>query len=103
MKLNNIIVIEAYFFYFLGFLSTGDKTAVGNYGMKDQVEALRWVQKHIKSFGGNPDKVTIAGYSAGSSSTILHMLSPMSRGEFYHILFTEIQYLIRVIGPPAEF
>lgn len=48
--------------------------------MKDQVEALRWVKKNIAQFGGDPDNVTIMGYSAGGASVQLHMLSPMSRG-----------------------
>ncbi|XP_053620308.1 juvenile hormone esterase isoform X2 [Plodia interpunctella] len=67
----------------LGFLSTGDALAPGNNGMKDQVVALRWVQKNIRAFGGNPDLVTIAGCSAGSISVMLHMVSPMSKGLFH--------------------
>ncbi|XP_075216335.1 esterase E4-like [Lycorma delicatula] len=70
----------------LGFLSTGDKLAVGNYGLKDQVLALRWVQKNIKHFGGDPNQVTITGYSAGSTSVYLHMVSPMSRGLFHRAI-----------------
>lgn len=64
----------------LGFFSTGDEYAPGNNGMKDQVEALRWVQKNIQAFGGDPNKVTIAGESAGAASVALHLSSPMSRG-----------------------
>ncbi|XP_075216882.1 esterase E4-like isoform X2 [Lycorma delicatula] len=70
----------------LGFLTTGDKYAGGNNGFKDQVESLRWIQKHIRSFGGNPDQVTITGYSAGSNSGFLHMVSPMSRGLFHKVI-----------------
>lgn len=65
----------------LGFMSTGTKEAPGNNGMKDQVMALRWVQTHIQSFGGNPNSVTLLGYSAGGMSVTLHMVSPMSMGE----------------------
>lgn len=64
----------------LGYFSTGDSFAPGNYGMKDQVEALRWVQKNIAAFGGDPSSVTISGESAGGASIGLHLLSPMSRG-----------------------
>lgn len=42
----------------LGFLGTGDGSAQGNYGMKDMVEALRWVRQNIHAFGGNPNEVT---------------------------------------------
>ncbi|KAJ8959087.1 hypothetical protein NQ318_022344 [Aromia moschata] len=65
------------------FLSTGDKEAPGNLGMKDQVVLLKWVKKNIAAFGGDPDNVTIMGYSAGGWSVILHMVSPMSRGLFH--------------------
>ena len=51
----------------LGFLSTGDAHAPGNAGLLDQVEALRWVQKYVRCFGGDPGNVTIAGESAGRS------------------------------------
>ncbi|XP_069689979.1 juvenile hormone esterase-like [Periplaneta americana] len=66
-----------------GFLSTGDDAAPGNYAMKDQLEALRWVQKNIAAFGGDPNKVTIMGESAGSMSVHFHILSPASRGLFH--------------------
>ncbi|XP_002000246.2 juvenile hormone esterase [Drosophila mojavensis] len=67
----------------LGFLATGSADAPGNAGLKDQVLALRWIQKHIHLFGGDPGSVTLLGYSAGSLSIGLHMLSPMSRGLFH--------------------
>nr|AHJ81335.1 carboxylesterase [Locusta migratoria] len=67
----------------LGFLSTGDSILPGNNGFKDQVLALRWVQQNIASFGGDPHNVTLSGYSAGSTSVYLHMLSPMSKGLFH--------------------
>lgn len=69
-----------------GFLSTGDEHAPGNYGMKDQVEALKWVQKNIRAFGGDPNKVTIAGHNAGAASVILHMVSPMSKNLFHRAI-----------------
>lgn len=66
--------------FFLGFLSTEDDILPGNYGMKDQVLALEWVKSNIEKFGGDPNKVTIFGESAGSVSVGLHLLSPMSKG-----------------------
>ncbi|KAF0293576.1 Esterase FE4 [Amphibalanus amphitrite] len=66
----------------LGFLTTGDAAAPGNYGLLDQVLALEWVQANIAAFGGDPDQVTIFGESAGGASIGLHVLSPRSRGLF---------------------
>lgn len=51
-------------------------------GLKDQVLALKWVQKNIEKFGGDPKKVTIFGQSAGAVSAMLHQISPASKGLF---------------------
>ncbi|XP_061382778.1 esterase FE4-like [Danaus plexippus] len=69
-----------------GFLCLGTKDVPGNAGMKDQVALLRWVRKNIAGFGGNPNDVTIAGYSAGSSSVDLLMLSKMAEGLFHKVI-----------------
>ncbi|KAI7815090.1 carboxylesterase, partial [Rhyzopertha dominica] len=67
----------------LGFLSTEDEVVPGNMGMKDQVFALKWVQENIACFGGNPESVTLDGFSAGAGSTHLHYFSPLSKGLFH--------------------
>jgi para-nitrobenzyl esterase len=56
--------------------------ASGNYGLLDQAEALRWVHKNIAAFGGNPDNITIAGESAGSTSVNAQVVSPLARNLF---------------------
>lgn len=78
-----VLVIPNYRLGSLGFLSTGDKEAPGNNGLKDQVQALKWVKANIASFGGDPECVTIAGYSVGGASVTLHLVSPLSRGLFH--------------------
>lgn len=69
---------------FLGFLSTEDEAAPGNFGLKDQVMALRWIKDNIKHFGGNPESVTITGLSAGGASVHFHYFSPMSKGSLFN-------------------
>jgi carboxylesterase type B len=77
---ENIIAI-----FNLGFLNLGTPEVSGNFGMKDQVAALKWVKNNIQSFGGDPDNVTIFGESAGGASIHYLLISPLATGKF--ILF----------------
>lgn len=78
-----IIVSINYRLGILGFLSLNRKEAPGNMGLRDQVQALRWVQKNIASFNGDPNNVTIFGISAGGASVEYLVLSPMAKGLFH--------------------
>ena len=68
--------------FFSGFLSFDTDEVPGNAAIFDQIEALRWVKKHIAYFGGDPNRVTIAGESAGSASVSMLLLAPQARGWF---------------------
>lgn len=79
-------IIEVTFNYRLGangFLCLGTENAPGNAGMKDQVALLKWVKNNIAAFGGNPEDVTVAGYSAGAAAVELLILSESSQGLFH--------------------
>lgn len=75
-----ILVLMAYRLGALGFLSTGDDNSPGNFGLKDQAMAMKWVRENIREFGGDSDSITIFGSSAGGASVHMHMMSPLSKG-----------------------
>lgn len=76
----------------LGFLAHPELTAEspvktsGNYGILDQIEALKWISRNIEAFGGDPGNVTIAGQSAGSFSVNALMISPFAKGLFHRAI-----------------
>uniref|UniRef100_A0A8W8J4H2 Carboxylic ester hydrolase n=1 Tax=Magallana gigas TaxID=29159 RepID=A0A8W8J4H2_MAGGI len=77
-----IVVTINYRLGLLGFLTLHDPLVPGNYGLWDQIQALRWIQDNIAAFGGNPKSVTIFGESAGGMSVSLQTLIPSNEGLF---------------------
>jgi para-nitrobenzyl esterase len=87
-KRGAVVVTVAYRLGALGFLAhpalsaESSDHASGNYGLMDQVAALEWVRANAAAFGGDPDRVTIAGQSAGATSVSILMGSPRAKGLF---------------------
>ena len=85
---DTIVVTVNYRLGVFGFLALPGLTAEstdgssGNVGLLDQQAAMRWVQRNIRWFGGDPRNVTIAGQSAGGHSVCLHLASPTAKGLF---------------------
>ena len=89
--IDAVVVSINYRLGILGFLSveelTDDKLGTfGNYGHADQVAALKWVQKNIKQFGGDPKTVTLIGESAGATSLLALLVSPLANGTFRNVI-----------------
>lgn len=87
---NGLVVVTInYRLGVLGYLAHPELSAEspqgisGNYGLMDQIEALRWVQRNIEAFGGDPENVTISGESAGALSVMHLMTAPPARGLFH--------------------
>ena len=72
-----------------------EHNSTGNYGLMDKIAALKWVQKNIRSFGGNPDNVTLFGQSAGSSSVCALMASPLTSGLFHKAIGQSAACLVK--------
>ncbi|XP_019637958.1 PREDICTED: fatty acyl-CoA hydrolase precursor, medium chain-like [Branchiostoma belcheri] len=70
----------------LGFLQTLEDEAPGNFALLDQVKSLQWVQNNIRNFGGDPDRVTIFGESAGGFSVAFNVMSPLATGLFHRAI-----------------
>ncbi|OWF39887.1 carboxylesterase 3-like [Mizuhopecten yessoensis] len=82
-----IVVTLNYRVGILGFYSTGDDAAPGNYGLWDQLLAIRWIKDNIEAFGGNSNSITLFGESAGAMSASIHALNPNNKGLFHRAIF----------------
>lgn len=90
-----MLIIQQFYthlFHFTGFLNLKLKECSGNQGIKDIVLSLRWIKDNIRSFGGDPDNVTLIGSSSGSSIIHILLLSPSAKGSST-IVFTSRKYL----------
>ena len=87
-----ILVTAAYRVGVFGFLCHPDMEGedpegfVGNFGHRDQLAALRWIRENIGAFGGDPDRITISGQSAGSASCCALMNAPSAAGTFHRAI-----------------
>ncbi|XP_076059058.1 juvenile hormone esterase-like isoform X2 [Oratosquilla oratoria] len=81
-----VLVVIQYRLGIFGFLSTEDLVIPGNFGLKDQTQALRWVQQNIAFFGGDPTKVTLFGNSVGGACVQYQMIVPEAKGLFSRVI-----------------
>ena len=87
-----VVVTINYRLNVLGFLALPELSAEaesrtsGNYGIMDQIFALKWVKNNIAKFGGDPDNITVFGESAGGASVVALMSSPLSSGLFHRAI-----------------
>ena len=77
-----IVVTLAYRLNIMGFFTSMDGEAPGNFGLLDQQAAFKWINSNIKLFGGNKEKICLMGYGAGAISIGLHLINLESRGLF---------------------
>src|SRR3954471_3365972 len=88
---NTVVVTLNYRLGLLGYLAhaalDSEGHLFGNYGIMDIQAALRWVQRNIAAFGGNPNRVALGGQSAGASDTGANVISPLSIGLFQRAIF----------------
>lgn len=102
-------VVVVTFNYRVGLFGTFSHPAIdneghlwGNYGTLDQQAVLRWVQRNIAAFGGDPARVALAGQSAGSYNTGANLLSPLSKGLFNRAIFMSSPGFSYIFPPASE-
>ncbi len=78
----------------------GENGACGNQGLFDQVEAIKWVKHNIAAFGGDPDKITLMGQSAGAMSVDIHISNPLVKNQFKGAIMMSGGGLQRFLAKP---
>ncbi|KAF7264194.1 hypothetical protein GWI33_000484 [Rhynchophorus ferrugineus] len=86
MEHDVILVTINYRLGVFGFLSTEDLECSGNWGIKDQILAIKWIKDNIRSFGGDDGRITVGGQSSGAASVNLLLLVPQARGLFQNAI-----------------
>jgi cholinesterase len=104
-KQKVIVVTIAYRLSILGFFTTLDGEAIGNFGLMDQSAALFWIKKNVKAFGGNEDNVTLMGHGSGATSVCLHLTAKdWSFGTFHKaIIMSGTSFGSTTIRPASHF
>jgi para-nitrobenzyl esterase len=101
-----VVVTLNYRLNLFGFLAhpalDGEGHAFGNYGLMDTQAALKWVQRNIAAFGGDPGNVTLGGQSAGAGATAANVFSPGAKGLFHRAIFQSGGYTPFVPKAVAE-
>lgn len=113
-KKGVIVVTTNYRLGVFGFLAhpdltkeSGTNNASGNYCLMDQIAALKWVQKNIAAFGGDPNAVTLFGQSAGSLNVSMLTASPLAKGLFHRAIsgsaaaFVGASAMLTIVKLPA--
>jgi len=96
---NVVVVTINYRLGLFGGLVTGENGEGGANFLEDQINALRWVQDHIESFGGDPNDVTIFGESAGAISVCVLAVSPLAQGLFRRSIQQSGECIFGIIQP----
>lgn len=89
------------FFAHPGLTSESEHKSSGNYGLMDQIAALRWVKKNIANFGGDPGNITVFGQSAGAQDTSVLMTSPLAKNLFQRAIVESGSALMVPVLPLA--
>ena len=95
-----IVVTLQYRLGVLGYLSSGDSVAQGNFALLDQRMAMHWIWDNIRELGGNSDRITVFGEGSGAISIGYHVISPLSRGLFTRAISQSGTMLTRCCRQP---